>query len=65
MGCASAVVGPLAIPTRENVGALEYELVPLNVRVLIIGSLFWDEKRRAWRGARLDIKSAQAATAPG
>jgi len=36
----------------------------LNVGVLIIGSLLWDEKRQAWRNARLDMTSVQTVTAP-
>jgi len=32
--------------------------------ILIIGSLLWDESREAWRGARLDMNSAEAVTAP-
>jgi hypothetical protein len=40
--------------------------VPLTAGVLIIGSLFWDSERGrpAWREARLDMASAQSATAP-
>lgn len=38
--------------------------MPLDVGILIIGSLFWDDKRRAWRDARLDMKSAQPVTVP-
>lgn len=40
--------------------------MPLNVGVLIIGSLFWDpeQNRPAWRGARLDMATAQTVTAP-
>jgi hypothetical protein len=40
------------------------EPMPLNVGVLIIGSLLWDEERQAWRKARLDMTSAQTVTAP-
>src|SRR6267142_2158195 len=40
------------------------EPVPLNAGILIIGSLLWDERRRPWRDARLDMTSAQTATAP-
>jgi hypothetical protein len=42
------------------------EPVPLNVGILIIGSLLWDleDNRPAWRDARLDIASAEAVTAP-
>jgi hypothetical protein len=38
--------------------------MPLNAGILIIGSLFWDEKRREWRNARLDMTSVQTVTAP-
>jgi hypothetical protein len=40
--------------------------VPLNAGVLIIGSLLWDpdERRAAWRGARLDLTSSQIVAAP-
>ena len=40
--------------------------MPLNVGILIIGSLLWDseEDRPAWRNARLEIGSALAVTAP-
>ena len=38
--------------------------MPLNAGVLIIGSLLWDERRGPWREARLDMISAQNATAP-
>jgi hypothetical protein len=38
--------------------------VPLNAGILIIGSLLWDERRRPWRDARLDMTSAQTASAP-
>jgi hypothetical protein len=40
--------------------------VPLTAGVLIIGSLLWDSEkgRPAWREARLDVASAQSATAP-
>ncbi len=38
--------------------------MPLNAGILIIGSLLWDERRRPWREARLDMDSAQTATAP-
>jgi hypothetical protein len=40
------------------------EPMPLNAGVLIIGSLLWDEKRQAWRRARLDMTSVQTVTAP-
>ena len=40
------------------------ERVLLDIGVLIIGSLLWDEKRRHWRDARLDIRSAQPVTVP-
>ena len=42
------------------------EAMPLNVGVLIIGSLFWDseQNRPAWRDARLDMATAQTVTAP-
>ena len=40
------------------------EPVRLDIGVLIIGSLLWDEKRRAWRDARLEMGSAQAVTVP-
>jgi hypothetical protein len=36
----------------------------LSVGVLIIGSLLWDEKRQAWRTARLDMTTVQTVTAP-
>jgi hypothetical protein len=38
--------------------------MPLNVGVLIVGSLWWDKDRQAWRDARLDMNSAQTVTAP-
>jgi hypothetical protein len=38
--------------------------MPLNVGVLIIGSLLWDKGRQAWRDARLDMNSVQTVTAP-
>jgi len=38
--------------------------LPLDIGVLIIGSLLWDEKRHVWREARLDLTSAQTVTAP-
>jgi hypothetical protein len=38
--------------------------VPLNAGVLVIGSLLWDEERQAWRDARLQMASAETATAP-
>src|SRR5260221_14662378 len=38
--------------------------VPLNVGILIIGSLLWDGERRAWRDARLQLALAETATAP-
>ena len=38
--------------------------MPLNAGILIIGSLLWDERRGPWRDARLDMTSAQTATAP-
>jgi hypothetical protein len=38
--------------------------MPLNAGVLIIGSLLWDEKRQAWRKARLDMNAVQTVTAP-
>jgi hypothetical protein len=40
------------------------EPVPLDIGVLIIGSLLWDEKRGTWRKHRLDGASAQAVMAP-
>jgi len=36
----------------------------MNVGVLIIGSLLWDERRRPWRDARLVLSSARAVSAP-
>jgi hypothetical protein len=38
--------------------------MPLNVGVLIIGSLLWDEKRQPWRNTRLDMTAVQTVTAP-
>jgi len=38
--------------------------VPLTAGILIIGSLLWDEERQTWRGARLDMGSAETVTAP-
>jgi hypothetical protein len=38
--------------------------VPLNVGILIIGSLVWDSKRQAWREARMEMPSARNVTAP-
>jgi hypothetical protein len=38
--------------------------VPLTVGILIIGSLLWDERRQAWRNARLDMASIDTVTAP-
>ena len=38
--------------------------MPLTVGILIIGSLLWDERRRAWRNARLDMASMDTVTAP-
>lgn len=38
--------------------------MPLNVGILIIGSLLWDKERQAWREARLDLTSEQTVTAP-
>ena len=40
--------------------------MPLNVGVLIIGSLLWDSERGrpAWREARLNMASARSVTAP-
>jgi hypothetical protein len=40
------------------------EPVPLNVGILIIGSLLWDAKRQAWRDARLEMPSAATVMAP-
>jgi hypothetical protein len=31
--------------------------VPLTVGILTIGSLLWDDRRRPWRDARLDMAS--------
>lgn len=36
----------------------------LSVGILIIGSLLWDERRQAWRNARLDMASIDTVTAP-
>jgi hypothetical protein len=38
--------------------------MPLDVGILIIGSLFWDYRRDAWRNARLNMNSTQPVTAP-
>lgn len=38
--------------------------MPLTVGILIIGSLLWDERRQAWRNARLDMASIEIVTAP-
>jgi hypothetical protein len=40
------------------------EPVPLTVGILIIGSLLWDDRRQAWRNARLDMASTETVTAP-
>lgn len=32
--------------------------------ILIVGSLLWDERRKAWRESRLDMNSSQLVTAP-
>jgi hypothetical protein len=40
------------------------EPLQFNVGILIIGSLLWDERRQEWRESRLDMTSAQTATAP-
>lgn len=40
------------------------EPVTLQGGILIIGSLLWDERRQEWRDTRLDMTSAEAATAP-
>jgi hypothetical protein len=36
----------------------------LSVGILIIGSLLWDQRRQAWRDARLDMASIDTVTAP-
>jgi hypothetical protein len=36
----------------------------LNLGILIIGSLLWDEERRTWREARLDVNNSATVTAP-
>jgi hypothetical protein len=40
------------------------EPVPLTAGILIIGSLLWDDRRRPWRDARLDMASIDTVTAP-
>ena len=36
----------------------------LNAGILIIGSLLWDDERRAWRDARLEMGLAETVMAP-
>ena len=40
------------------------EPLPLNVGILIIGSLLWDDNRQTWRDSRLEVNSAETASAP-
>jgi hypothetical protein len=38
--------------------------VPQKAAILIIGSLFWDDERQGWRGARVNMRSSETVRVP-